>query len=91
MKLPFKLNRRLAAWSYLALLALALAACAPATKPTTQAAPTQQAATLAPSEPPGQAAPTAQAVISTEFTPSDPAQVSLAAGRPQLVEFFAFW
>jgi hypothetical protein len=30
-------------------------------------------------------------VISDEFTPSDPATVNLAAGQPQLVEFFAFW
>ena len=30
-------------------------------------------------------------VISDEFTPSDPAGVNLAAGQPQLVEFFAFW
>jgi len=30
-------------------------------------------------------------VISEDFVPSDPATVSLAAGRPQLVEFFAFW
>ncbi len=26
-----------------------------------------------------------------DFRPTDPAAVSLAAGRPQLVEFFAFW
>jgi hypothetical protein len=35
--------------------------------------------------------PTTAPVISTEFTPTDPATVSLAAGRPQLVEFFAYW
>ena len=29
--------------------------------------------------------------ISKEFTPSDPKSVKLAAGKPQLVEFFAFW
>jgi len=29
--------------------------------------------------------------ISTEFTPSDPKSVKLSAGKPQLVEFFAFW
>ena len=29
--------------------------------------------------------------ISTVFTPSDPKSVKLAAGKPQLVEFFAFW
>lgn len=26
-----------------------------------------------------------------DFTPSDPAGVTLAAGRPQLIEFFAHW
>ncbi len=36
-------------------------------------------------------APTVGPVIATEFTPTDPATVSLAAGKPQLVEFFAFW
>ena len=30
-------------------------------------------------------------VIKTEFTPTDPATVKLAAGKPQFVEFFAFW
>ncbi len=29
--------------------------------------------------------------ISKEFTPSDPKNVKLNAGKPQLVEFFAFW
>jgi hypothetical protein len=56
------------------------------------ASPAQVAATpptSAPVEPPA-ALPT-QPAISNEFTPSDPTQVALAAGRPQLVEFFAFW
>lgn len=26
-----------------------------------------------------------------DFTPTDPAGVTLAAGRPQLIEFFAHW
>mgnify|MGYP001615188150 FL=1 len=30
-------------------------------------------------------------LISKEFTPSDPKNVKLNAGKPQLVEFFAFW
>lgn len=113
---------RLAAWL---LLALMLAACAPAAQPAAQAVPTQQTAptqavasqaqsqplatvaaaeatvaaaettvvaaesTVAAAEPP--AALPAQPVIATDFTPSDPATVSLAAGQPQLVEFFAFW
>ncbi len=25
------------------------------------------------------------------YRPADPANVALAAGRPQLIEFFAFW
>ncbi len=29
--------------------------------------------------------------ISKEFTPSNPKNVKLNAGKPQLVEFFAFW
>lgn len=37
-----------------------------------------------------QAAPTALGV-SSEFTPTDPKTVNLAAGRPQLVEFYAVW
>jgi hypothetical protein len=54
--------------------------------------PTQAAAPLpagSTAEPPS-VLPT-QPVISNDFTPSDPSQVALAAGRPQLVEFFAFW
>ena len=35
--------------------------------------------------------PTATTAIKTEFAPSDPATVNLALGKPQLVEFFAFW
>jgi hypothetical protein len=51
--------------------------------------PTEAPATAPPTEAPTQA-PTAF-VISDEFTPSDPEIVNLAAGQPQLVEFFAFW
>ena len=50
------------------------------------AAPTAEAPTAEPPTP----EPTAF-VISDEFTPSDPEAVNLAAGQPQLVEFFAFW
>jgi len=59
---------------------VALAACAPA-------------ATLAPTvvAPPGGGAQPTPPVIETHFTPTDPATVNLAAGKPQLVEFFAFW
>jgi hypothetical protein len=46
----------------------------------------------APTAEPTAAPPTATAfVISEDFTPSDPATVNLAAGKLQLVEFFAFW
>ncbi len=30
-------------------------------------------------------------VVKTDFVATDPASVNLAAGKPQLVEFFAFW
>jgi hypothetical protein len=53
-------------------------------------ASTAQAPTTAPPTAPPTEAPTAHA-ISEEFTPSDPEAVNLAAGKPQLVEFFAFW
>ncbi len=29
--------------------------------------------------------------VKTDFTPSDPKTVNLAAGQPQLVEFYAVW
>jgi outer membrane biogenesis lipoprotein LolB len=35
--------------------------------------------------------PTTAPVIKTEFTPTDPTTVNLALGKPQFVEFFAFW
>lgn len=44
------------------------------------------------SEDPASAAPTADIVrVKTEIVASDPARVSLAAGRPQMIEFFAHW
>jgi len=49
----------------------------------TESAPPVEAATGAPTAPP--------APVKDEFTPTDPASVNLAAGKPQLVEFFAFW
>ena len=36
-------------------------------------------------------APSEAPTVETGFTPSDPKTVKLAAGKPQLVEFFAFW
>ncbi len=36
-------------------------------------------------------APSEAPTVETGFTPSDPKMVKLAAGKPQLVEFFAFW
>ena len=53
--------------------------------PATEAVPATQ---VEPTVPPPTVTPF---VISDEFTPSDPALVNLAAGQPQLVEFFAFW
>jgi photosystem II stability/assembly factor-like uncharacterized protein len=63
----------------LALAALCLTACA-----SPALAPAQSAEQQAPG-----AAPLAQ--VKTDFTPTDPTTVSLAAGRPQLVEFYAVW
>jgi hypothetical protein len=30
-------------------------------------------------------------VVKTDFVPTNPNQVRLAAGKPQFIEFFAFW
>ena len=81
-----------------------LAACAPAAMPQTEQlkAPEQAAATAAKptaAQPTSQAAPTAIAAtaaptkkpVKTELEATDPATVQLAAGKPHLVEFFAFW
>jgi hypothetical protein len=65
----------------LVLAALCLTACA-SSAPTPIAEPLAPAATSA-------SAPLAQ--VKTDFTPTDPTTVSLAAGRPQLVEFYAVW
>jgi hypothetical protein len=64
-----------------------------ATQPTSQEAPTEIAATDVPAAAPTDApaaAPTKKPV-KTELEATDPATVQLAAGKPQLVEFFAFW
>ena len=67
-----------------ALLSVILPACAAANPAPAAIAPQGSA----PTQP---AAPTTAPVIKTEFTPTDPATVNLAAGKPQFVEFFAFW
>lgn len=85
----------------LLLLGLALAACAPATIPT--AAPTDAPSPIPATTVPTTAPEAAATVTSASAVPadnrkqvdvfkvSDPTQVNLAAGYPQLVEFFAFW
>lgn len=89
---------------WLLLVGLMLVACAPATS-SQVAPPAPSAATTAPSKSPtvsetatGSAAPTeapaaapTKKPIKTELEATDPTTVKLAAGRPQLVEFFAFW
>ena len=87
------------------LMALLLAACSgpPAQAvENTPAAPTVAAASAV-TEPPvvteavaatemsTAAAPTATRAPRLELEATDPSTVSLAAGKPQLVEFFAFW
>jgi hypothetical protein len=78
-------------WMALLIGAVALAACAaPATAspaPSGVRAPTESPAPR-PTALPTDAGPTRDP---DPFHPSDPAAVNLAAGRPQLVEFFAFW
>jgi hypothetical protein len=78
------------------LLSLLLSACASAAPAPTEApavtqppaaAPTSSEARAVPTDAPAPTAP----VVKTDFTPTDPATVNLAAGRPQFVEFFAFW
>lgn len=85
--------------------ALTLAACSSSGAPTVTTLPATQSIDVVPTEPtvslflapaqpsvlsPTELPATAQ-VIDNEFHPSDPASVSLAIGRPQFVEFFAFW
>jgi PBP1b-binding outer membrane lipoprotein LpoB len=87
-------------------IVLILAACSSSGSPPTFTPAVLQSTAVVPVEPttslatpPTQpsAAPSIEAqitslpVIDNEFHPSDPTTVSLAAGRPQFVEFFAFW
>ncbi|MBN2386672.1 MAG: hypothetical protein JXB85_06590 [Anaerolineales bacterium] len=89
-------------WSTGLLLALVLAACAPAladmppatdppvaptpTEPLVEALPTVTGGPGASSEP--LAVPTTRG---DALQASNPATISLAIGKPQLIEFFAFW
>ncbi|MBP7689309.1 MAG: hypothetical protein KA765_15440 [Thermoflexales bacterium] len=91
----------------LMMIGLILAACAPAaSKPAAPpaSAPTVGAPTNAPAvaQPatevvPAEAASAAPTVVPTrkpvksELEATDPGTVQLAAGKPQFVEFFAFW
>lgn len=64
---------------------------APAAEPTN---PPAAGPTNAPAAEPTNAlavAPTATREIKTDFVATDPSTVQLAAGKPQLVEFFAVW
>jgi hypothetical protein len=64
-----------------------------ATQPTSQEAPTEIDATEAPAAVPTDVptAATTKRPVKTELEATDPTTVQLAAGKPQLVEFFAFW
>jgi hypothetical protein len=78
-----------------------LTACSPASAPTVEdAAPTSPAAPTEatpapavslPATIPPPAPPTETRQVVTEQYATDPATVNLAAGRPTLVKFFAFW
>lgn len=70
-----------------------LAACAP---PVSQSAPDapEQAAVTPPTEPANATAVSPENLpeaADRPFAATDPGSVQLAAGRPQLVEFFAVW
>ena len=86
-------------------LALALGACgtsaqladlptppavAPPTEASTDALPPAATALVSPAEPGIVSIPTA-APVRQELAATDPTGVVLGAGRPTLVEFFAFW
>ncbi len=86
----------------LAFLAVLFIACSPAAMPTPAAegganasapgqaqAPTAIPATEVAAAPTATVAPVAQ--VKEAFVATDPTTVNLAAGKPQLVEFFAFW
>ena len=83
-------------------LALALVACGPSAQPAdlpTPAPPTEARADALPPATPTPASPAevdptsvpAAAPIRQELAATDPTGVVLGAGRPTLVEFFAFW
>jgi len=73
-----------------ALLSVILPACAAASPAPAAIAP-QGPAPTQPASAPTEAVSATAPAIKTEFTPTDPATVNLAAGKPQFVEFFAFW
>lgn len=78
-------------------LALAAAGCGPAaaTLEAPPASPTPEPAALEATAPPPSAppaeSPSATPTARGGLEASDPAAVALGAGRPTLVEFFAFW
>jgi hypothetical protein len=83
-------------------LALALVACGPSAQPadlTTPAPPTEAIAAAVPTAAPaadslaepGIVSIPTEAPIRQELAATDPTGVVLGAGRPTLVEFFAFW
>ena len=76
----------------LVVMPLILTACASATPSSSEAvivAPATDSPTAASSVAVPATAETVQ--VQEDFVPTDPATVNLAAGKPQLVEFFAFW
>ncbi len=82
--MPHSLSRRtFLRLSGLGLGSAILAACAPPVPEPGTDAPEQAAVTLPPAP--------ATATAVRPFAATDPGSVQLAAGRPQLVEFFAFW
>jgi hypothetical protein len=92
---------RVRLFAFLMAAVVGVAACAPqlpVESPTATAAPTELSAALpataAPQEPApaeGEAASAATPTARPGLQATDPTTVALGAGRPALVEFFAFW
>lgn len=78
--------------SWVAVLGLLLAACAPAAAPASAPPATApQLTEVSAGQSPPPAAEATRPPVRDDFVATDPATVELAAGRPQLVEFFAFY
>ena len=74
------------------ILAWLATACAPSSTPTQPIADVESTSTSQSQEGnPGENAPPTKPAVSPDLHATDPDTVSLASGKVQLVEFFAYW